>query len=303
MFWSGDELSIRLPTLITPFDINRIDCAAYTLSVGSEVFVTEDLPPTGDPRKSVKLILGPNDPFRIPPGQFAFLTTEEHVEVPSKNVAFISMKATYKFRGLVNVSGFHVDPGWNGPLIFSVYNAGPATVHLSRGLALFLIWYAELDRNSSSKYTYTRKGTPGLRDDLISNMSGQVFSPMNLSRQLDQIRESNMELKVELGGFKKLTYGVGGVLVTILLAIVSGLGEPFLDFIFQRYTARNIKTMQSTLESVKPIPPVDLNLIGDRPNATPSPSLLPADKQRSPSEVPSLPRPLGRKMEGDVRSR
>src|SRR5262249_25943680 len=109
-FWSGEKLAERLPTLILPFDPARIDCAAYTLRVGRDVFITEDEPPTGEPRTGVRFVLDPNAPCRIPPGQFAFLVTEESVEVPSDALAFISMKATYKFRGLVNVSGFHVDP-------------------------------------------------------------------------------------------------------------------------------------------------------------------------------------------------
>ena len=59
------------------------------------------------------------------PGQFAFLLTDEIVEVPDSAMALISIKAKIKWRGLINVSGFHVDPGFKGRLIFSVYNAGP----------------------------------------------------------------------------------------------------------------------------------------------------------------------------------
>ena len=57
-------------------------------------------------------------PFTIPPGQFAFLLTEEVVSVPPDALAFISIRAKTKFRGLVNVSGFHVDPGyqWSDPV-------------------------------------------------------------------------------------------------------------------------------------------------------------------------------------------
>ena len=39
-FWSGDTLETRLPGLIDGFSIDQIDCAAYTLRVGSEVFIS-----------------------------------------------------------------------------------------------------------------------------------------------------------------------------------------------------------------------------------------------------------------------
>lgn len=56
--------------------------------------------------------------FTIPKGQFALLITEEIVKVPNNALAFISFKAKYKYKGLINVSGFHVDPGWYGKLTF-----------------------------------------------------------------------------------------------------------------------------------------------------------------------------------------
>ena len=68
----------------------------------------------------------------IPPGQFGLLITEEVVQVPMDAIAFISIKAGIKFRGLVNVSGFHADPGFSGKLKFAVYNAGSQRLVLDR---------------------------------------------------------------------------------------------------------------------------------------------------------------------------
>lgn len=41
-FWSGETLEERLPTLVSPFDADSIDCAAYTLHVGHEYYVSPD---------------------------------------------------------------------------------------------------------------------------------------------------------------------------------------------------------------------------------------------------------------------
>jgi dCTP deaminase len=141
MFWSGETLNERLAPLIEPFAPERVDCAAYTLSVGPEVYVSPN-GQTADPTMVTVRKLAQGDAFTIPPGQFAFLLTEEIVAVPADRLAFISIRAKIKFRGLVNVSGFHVDPGYRGQLTFAFFNAGPVPIHLKRGQPIFLIWYA-----------------------------------------------------------------------------------------------------------------------------------------------------------------
>jgi len=216
-FWRGESLSVRLPSLVTPFDPARIDCAAYTLTLGGEAFVTADLPDGGSAVEGVKLTLTPGQQVRIAPGQFAFLLTGESVEVPADAIAFISMKARYKFRGLINVSGFHVDPGFKGHLVFSVYNAGPSPVVISQGAPLFLIWYATLDGTTSMLYQGQSKS---ISDDLISNMSGQVFSPMELGRRIGRLTDkafSNSEKMAGMDSQLKIAMGAGVAVVTLAI--------------------------------------------------------------------------------------
>jgi len=96
------------------------------------------------------------------------------VSVPAAALAFISVRATVKFGGLVNVSGFHVDPGYRGRLVFSVFNAGPAPVHLARGDDCFLIWYADLDRETT--LVKTGEGFDNIPTKLINPISGEIQS-------------------------------------------------------------------------------------------------------------------------------
>ena len=156
-------------------DTIAIDCAAYTLRVGSEVFIS---PSTAvEAARKTKLLLKEDEGFAIPPGQFALVLTEESVEVPKSAVAFISMKARIKFKGLVNVSGFHVDPGYHGKLLFAIYNANASPVHLARGDDAFLICYASLDVESE---TYSRRASSfsGLPSELITPISGPSILPI-----------------------------------------------------------------------------------------------------------------------------
>ena len=180
-FWSGETLKEQLAALIEPFDSDRVDCAAYTLSVGPEVYVSPS-DQTVDPKTVTVRQLAPGGAFTVPPGQFAFLLTEEIVRVPDDALAFISIRAKIKFRGLINVSGFHVDPGYQGQLTFAVFNAGPVSVHLKRGQEIFLIWYASLDRE-----TAFRKDDPvrrGIDTELITGVAEELQSFASLDAKI-----------------------------------------------------------------------------------------------------------------------
>jgi dCTP deaminase len=39
-FWSGETLNERLKALTDPFLPERVDCAAYTLAIGPEIYVS-----------------------------------------------------------------------------------------------------------------------------------------------------------------------------------------------------------------------------------------------------------------------
>jgi len=187
MFWGGKRLEKELGALISDYDPNRIDRASYRLRVGPEVYVS----PTGepdDPRNKAKTQLMPGQGFTVPAGQFGFILTEEKVTVPQEAIAFISIRAGYKFRGLVNVSGFHVDPNYEGRLIFSIFNAGPGPVHLSRGEPCFLIWYADLDQ---PKAVPKKIGFDSIPSELTGPIAGGLQS---FSGLLSKINENDKKL-------------------------------------------------------------------------------------------------------------
>ena len=158
----------------------RIQNGAYALGVAAEYAVTS-------PNDGGRHIAGADDYITIPPGQFALLLTEESVFVPPKAMAFISMKAKWKLRGLVNVSGFHVDPGYRGKLKFSVYNAGSTAIDLKPGQPLFLIWYADLDRSTADVYQGTLHEQGGITPDDVASIRGMVPSPAGLSARIDEL--------------------------------------------------------------------------------------------------------------------
>jgi len=184
-FWSSQTLRARLKRdqLVSPFDDSRVVHSAYEMGVGSEAFVTSNPSDSTQVASGAKIV--------IPPGQFGLLVTRETVRIPVGAIAFISMRASIKFQGLVNVSGFHVDPGYHGQLRFAVYNAGSRTIVLDQDQRVFMIWFADLDFPDDNPYPDRAQGQFAITADDVSRIQGDVASPAVLKKQLD-------ELKVEL---------------------------------------------------------------------------------------------------------
>lgn len=185
--------TIKLKELLTdsetvlPYSEKNVQNGAYELSLGTQVFQTGAKP------RAVKN-LAKREKVYIDPGQFALLLTEERVKIPKNKIAFISIKAKIKFNGLINVSGFHVDPGYEGKLLFSVYNAGPSTIVLSQGTAYFPIWFAEL--NEFQEYHGTHGGQNEIPDDPIKALSqGELASPNDLSKRIEDVK--HLKTKIE----------------------------------------------------------------------------------------------------------
>lgn len=216
-FLTSQEIDSRLAELVPQASPDAVDCNAVTLRVGAEVFITPDS--KGVNTTTVRK-LDPGEWFILPPGQFASLLTEERVHVPPNTMAFISMKATYKLMGLVNVSGFHVDPGFSGPLVFSVLNAGPSPIHLQRGMPLFLIWYAWLSDASEKRKTAPAGG--GMPPLLLNRLSGSTETlhtlDERLSARLTNLEKSQGVIKTALAGLGAAAIAIGGAIYPLFLA-------------------------------------------------------------------------------------
>ena len=218
-FWSGDELARRLPRLIVPFYPDMIDCAAYELRMGRQVYVSPSLHKEAPDEKTVQKLEA--DPyFTIPPGQFALLITEERVIVPDDAIAFISMKSKIKFNGLVNVSGFHVDPGYRGKILFSVFNAGPKPVLVKRGDRLLLIWYANLV-GATLGTKYKKGGDVGhqsIDSEYVNKINSPALTLKSLSARQEKVESEWQKYRADIEKLKSyliiLVTFIVGVLVT-----------------------------------------------------------------------------------------
>jgi dCTP deaminase len=218
-FWSGVTLEAQLPGLITPYEQSYVDCAAYTLHMGRQYYLSAD----GKGGASIKS-LQEGGSLSVPPGQFAFLLTEEIVEVPKHAIAFISIKSELKFHGLVNVSGFHVDPGFKGPLKFAVFNAGPSPIVIKQGDDCFLIWYADLDSQQDDKHAKASSDNArygrGIIGRDVKGISGAVMSLSVLAQKVERLDRNQYWMRIALYAF---TFVAAIVIATVTFLTQEGL--------------------------------------------------------------------------------
>ncbi|MCR5870354.1 MULTISPECIES: dCTP deaminase domain-containing protein [unclassified Sphingomonas] len=195
LFWVPKEEDDSDPGQYT-LDDAQLKAASYNIKMGREAYVT---PVSDTDPKSIRK-LESKESFRIPPGQFAFLLTEEAVRVPPDAFALVALRAReLQFKGLINVSGFHIDPGYDGRLVLAVYNAGPSEVHLKAGQALFEVFFADLDETTERPYggeqSKSKKPLFHIEPEAISAIAGEFETLKGLKNKIEEV-ESELDDRI-----------------------------------------------------------------------------------------------------------
>ena len=168
------------PTLFPgeTFEPSQLNQASYDLRLGEEYFLVG----TESPQR-----LTEGEPYLcLPPGQFALLTTYETVEVPESLIGFISVRTQFKLQGLVNISGFHVDPTFKGTLQFAVQNLSSNDIRLKFKEPTFTIFFAELSDGAIGKHRNPDRNGISLKH--VQMFGGNSVTIANLHKEVDRLR-------------------------------------------------------------------------------------------------------------------
>lgn len=161
--------------------------ASYDLHLGDEVVKSTSDEPISLAKN--------NGVITIEPGEFALLHTYELIHIPKDLMAFISLRFSFKKKGLINISGFHVDPGYNDYLVFSVYNAGSRPICLRYHEPIFMIFYVTLTRQAAGEYG----SGPGakFKSEDIELIKGPALTLIDLNNRLEKA-EGQLRLLIGL---------------------------------------------------------------------------------------------------------
>jgi len=197
---------IKPPILIDCADPEFLQMANYDLRLGEDVYVTTEKVPA-------KLnTMGKDGVVSIEPGEFGILMTYEYIFVPPDLMGFISIRLTHKQKGLVNISGFHVDPGFYGRLMFAVFNAGPNDVPLRYKERVFMVMFDEISNNGLLKVKKGRwSGMDNIPVETLSGLRGTSVSVRNLDERIKRLETL----------FPLIITGVVGVVVAVVTWVLT----------------------------------------------------------------------------------
>jgi dCTP deaminase len=165
------------------FDLDSLGGMVYDLRVGTEAYISSG-------KNTIRLgqEAGKKDIVTIRPGDFAIIMTLEYVALPPDLMGFISVRMRYKRQGLVNISGFHVDPGFHGRIMFAVYNAGPKNLALRYKDRVFMMLFANVEDGLPTPGG-PNMGQTSIPADVISDLSGPSVSPRSLDERLSRLEQ------------------------------------------------------------------------------------------------------------------
>jgi dCTP deaminase len=180
------EKMIDRQLIVENYETKCVRQCSYDLRLGKELYLAGESTPR---------FLSEEEPFvSLPPGQFAILTCYEIVEIPRNMMAFISVRSKYKLEGLVNISGFHVDPTFKGILRFGVQNVGPADILLKLFEPTFTIFFATLtsgeigEGRDKEEDIHFKQGLKGIRLEDVQLLGGKNFTLSSLQKEVDRLR-------------------------------------------------------------------------------------------------------------------
>ena len=249
-FWGRHDwlLNGRSCEIIDTFNESNVDEAGYRLSIGREAYLA-----ASDGSKVT--VLEDDETFFIAAGQFAFILTEESVQIPLNMIGFISVRAGIKFHGLVNVSGFHVDPGYSGNLVFAVFNSGPTRINLRRGQEIFSLWISEL-KTPNKETDRPRKGHGSLHPDLLNKIDGNHLTAYQVSDNIEEVRKLAKDNQDDLRKIKLYFWLAVIVISLVILPIfrvhINNIIES--DFV-SKYISGNTLPPSTSAPMIKQKPP------------------------------------------------
>ncbi|HEX8815115.1 MAG TPA: hypothetical protein VF753_06415 [Terriglobales bacterium] len=184
---------------------------SYDLRLGSDVYVGG---------KSAPKKLTEAFPYlTLKPGQFAILTCHERINLQKGDIhageqsymGFIAVRTTFKMQGLVNISGFHVDPTHQGTLLFAVQNVGPIDILLKYLEPTFTIFFSEVrgdigETRGDEKGVRFKPKLEGIRLQDVQNLGGGSVT-------ISQLRK-------EISDLKRIVLIYGPVVVAALVALI-----------------------------------------------------------------------------------
>ena len=200
-----DAFASKGALITSNYDSRNLEPCSYDVRIGSDVFLTSA-------GRELKLSRG--ETFTILPGDYAIVTTLERFGLPNDVYARVGLKTAYSLRGLMNLSGPHITPGFRGLLVLGLANFGPTGITLRYGDPIFSVEFDRLSQPASHGYSGPMQDLNYIPTPVVDQLRAVSFEPIG-----------NLKTKLEIATAKieTLQSVVYFVLLPVIIAAIAGL--------------------------------------------------------------------------------
>lgn len=185
---------------------NELEPASYDLRIGKEGMIEQGTVNIEE-KKYIK----------IPRGAIIVIYPLEKIKLSTRVAARYGLRSHFARKGLVLLSGPQIDPGFNGTLAVTLFNAGTSEVVLSYMEKFATIEFSLLNTPASKGYTGPYQGQTRITSEEIELITKEY---KNFSEIEDQITE----IRKDLDNIKNFVYVVlFGIIVGSAIVILQEL--------------------------------------------------------------------------------
>ncbi len=161
------------------FQLASLEASSYDIRVGRKAII-------GGQGVEIDLAKGP---VELEPGAYGGIISYERLHLPPNVCARIGSKRALSYDGVILLTGALVDPGYEGHLLFGLYNASQRRVHIRTGRKICNIVFERLsaspERQAPADPNLQNGDFPDAFVDRMANMD--VLPWMQISERVKQI--------------------------------------------------------------------------------------------------------------------
>lgn len=201
--------------IVSGFDPGSLQAASYDFRIGRKGIV-------GGQGNEIDLEV---KPLVIEPGSYAGVVSLEKVKLPNNVFALIGSKRKFSYDGLILLTGSVIDPGYEGHLLFGLYNASTKKVVLPKGTKLCNVIFFRLVRDVKPVSPDPNLFEGNFPPDFLTKMANVEVLPWNKIseevRRIQELTQAVLDLKAQyndvLEPIKDLTKNVDKVNTDVAL--------------------------------------------------------------------------------------
>jgi deoxycytidine triphosphate deaminase len=169
------------------FNSSSLEASSYDLRVGGKGIIGGE---------GVEIDLLQEKTLEIPPGAYAGIVSFEKMNFPRNICARLGSKRALSYDGIILLSGSIVDPGYEGHLLFGLYNASQKKVHIRYGRKICNIVFERLaiepEKEVQPEPNLINGNFPDAFMDKMANMD--VLPWMQISERVKQIENITKDI-------------------------------------------------------------------------------------------------------------